>query len=241
MGGVPELRARGKARTPGVAKVAILGGVGTLEAEALALMLAESGHRVLGIYPDARALRAELSTRSTELHAVLVDGDDPASGTSVVPAVRRNQPTLKILLLCETLTPSIVRCVLEENVEGVALKSDTAEEVIVALSHVLRGHAVMPAGWQSVPVEPERDPLDTLSVREREVLELAARGLRNREIAEQLMISPNTVKFHLRAIYTRLGVRNRVQAMHAIASAQNDDSLVQESTSGESKDSDQRS
>ena len=55
-----------------------------------------------------------------------------------------------------------------------------------------------------------------LSEREREVIELAAAGRSNREIAEQLVISLNTVKFHLRTIYSRLGVHNRVQATQAL-------------------------
>ncbi len=219
MTGRPITRGAGR-RTAQGATVAILGGVGTLATEALAMMLADGGHRVLGVYPDARALREGLAGDLRAVQVLLVDGDDPAFGAAVLPAVRRDHPNLKILLLCETLTSAIVRCTLEEHVEGVVLKSDSVEEVILAFDHVLQGRAVMPAGWQSVPVELERDPLDTLSVREREVLGLAAGGLRNREIAEQLLISPNTVKFHLRTIYTRLGVRNRVQAMHAVASVQ---------------------
>jgi DNA-binding CsgD family transcriptional regulator len=79
--------------------------------------------------------------------------------------------------------------------------------------------AVMPVGWQSVPIDPEGGgPVESLSVREREVLELTVSGMRNREIAERLMISSNTVKFHLRKIYSRLGVHNRVQAARAVAS-----------------------
>jgi LuxR family transcriptional regulator, maltose regulon positive regulatory protein len=56
------------------------------------------------------------------------------------------------------------------------------------------------------------DELAGLSGRQREVLELLALGASNREIAGRLYISPNTVKFHLREIYSRLGVRNRVEA-----------------------------
>ena len=57
------------------------------------------------------------------------------------------------------------------------------------------------------------DPLATLSAREREILALLASGMSNKQIASHLTISSNTVKFHLRTIYSKLGVRNRVQAM----------------------------
>jgi DNA-binding NarL/FixJ family response regulator len=101
------------------------------------------------------------------------------------------------------------------------LKSDTAEEAILALRHVLEGRAVMPVGWQAASLRLET-PLAALSAREREVLDLAASGMSNKEIAERLTISVNTVKFHLRTIYSRLGVRNRVQAMRSMDQEQED-------------------
>jgi DNA-binding NarL/FixJ family response regulator len=203
-------------------QVAIVGGSGSLASEALGLMLVEGGSLLAGIYPDPRALRCELDARAVEAQVALLDGDDRACGNRDVAELRRTHPSLRVMLLCETLTPSIVRCAIDAGIDGVVLKSDSTEDLIAALGHVLDGRAVMPAGWQTVPEESERDPLGSLSTREREVLELAATGLRNREIAERLMISSNTVKFHLRAIYAQLGVRNRVQAARAVQIAGTD-------------------
>lgn len=214
--------------------MAILGGVGTFATEALTWMLTESGSRVTGAYPNPRALQADLSASSTEAQVALIDADDPASGIAALAEVRCAHPRLKILLLCDAVTPAIVRCAIEEQVEGVVLKSDSVEEVILALHHVLEGRAVMPAGWQAVPIDPEGGaPIESLSAREREVLELAAGGMLNREIAERLLISSNTVKFHLRAIYSRLGVRNRVQAACAVKLVQ-DDRPVEDNRAAES-------
>ncbi len=95
------------------------------------------------------------------------------------------------------------------------LTSDTVEETILALRNVLEGRAVMPVGWQSASAQVE-DPLAALSVREREILSLLSSGMSNKQIAAHLTISSNTVKFHLRTIYSKLGVRNRVQAMQAV-------------------------
>jgi DNA-binding NarL/FixJ family response regulator len=149
----------------------------------------------------------------------LIDADDPAYGIAVLAEIRRRHPKMTILLLCEAVTPAIVGGAISEEVEGLVLKSDSVEEVITAFHHVLEGRSVMPRGWQAVSLEAaSASPLDALSVREREVLELAVAGMRNREIAERLMISSNTVKFHLRAIYSHLGVHNRIQAAHAVES-----------------------
>jgi DNA-binding NarL/FixJ family response regulator len=174
-------------------------------------MLTEGGSSVLGCYPDYRTLAAALITGEQRPEAVLVDVEDPATGPSTVAELRLADPEVKILLLCGEATPAVVHCVIEQRVEGVVLKSDSAEDVIVALRHVLEGRAVMPAGWHRKSFE-LGSVARVLSVREREILDLAAAGLSNREIAERLVISTNTVKFHLRGIYATLGVHNRVQA-----------------------------
>ena len=69
----------------------------------------------------------------------------------------------------------------------------------------------MPAGWQRV-MWPQQGGQGGLSPRHRQILALIAQGRRNEEIARDLNLSPNTIKFHVRALYARMGVRNRVEA-----------------------------
>lgn len=61
----------------------------------------------------------------------------------------------------------------------------------------------------------EFQPLESLSAREETTLKLLAKGLSNREIANTIHVSENTVKFHLKNIYSKLGVKNRLQAISA--------------------------
>ena len=65
------------------------------------------------------------------------------------------------------------------------------------------------SGVGTAPVRP--DPLSELTAQQREIVRLAAKGLRNREIAEQLMVSPRTVSSHLYQVYPKLGVSSRNQ------------------------------
>jgi DNA-binding NarL/FixJ family response regulator len=58
---------------------------------------------------------------------------------------------------------------------------------------------------------PEADGFDALTGREREIADLVAAGRTNREVAEQLVLSPKTIEAHLRNIYAKLGVRSRVE------------------------------
>ncbi|HEV3322912.1 MAG TPA: response regulator transcription factor [Solirubrobacteraceae bacterium] len=174
----------------------------------------KGGCKVVGVYPGWRELGAAMRTCRQRPQAAIVYTDDPATGPETVAEIKLAHPELKILLLCELPTPTVVRCAIEERAEGVVLTSDTVEETILALRNVLEGRAVMPAGWQSVSAQAD-DPLVTLSGREREILALLASGMSNKQIASDLTISSNTVKFHLRTIYSKLGVHNRVQAMQA--------------------------
>jgi DNA-binding NarL/FixJ family response regulator len=176
-------------------------------------MLRKSGNLVVGAFPTLRDLQAISPPAASKLQAVIVDADRLAASPTVVTEIRRTYPELKVLLLCRAVSTKVVRCAIDERIEGVVLKSDTAEEVVLALRHVLEGRAVMPIGWQAASLKPEPDAqLAALSLREREVLELAAGGLSNKEIAARLTISANTVKFHLRTIYSKLGVHDRLQA-----------------------------
>ena len=97
------------------------------------------------------------------------------------------------------------------------LKTAPVEQVIDAIRDAAAGTATLSPELltqltQALRRPPPPDPLQPLSPREREVLQLIARGQSNRQIARDLVIGEQTVKTHVRGILTKLGLQDRVQA-----------------------------
>ncbi len=101
---------------------------------------------------------------------------------------------------------------LDQGVAGLVLTASTGDDLSLVLDQVLRGQTALPAGWQAVLADSDGDPVTALSDRQLEVLRLLAEGCTYDEIASRLVITVNTVKFHVRSIYLRLGVGNRMAA-----------------------------
>jgi DNA-binding NarL/FixJ family response regulator len=160
----------------------------------------------------------EQCLRAYAPHLALIDVDlvGPGEVADLVLAARRGLPTGRLVLLVPQLEPALARGALDLDIDGVVLKCAAARDVVGALRRILAGDAVFPAGWLAAARRAGASTCD-LSARQLEVLELIAQGLPNETIAERLFISRNTVKFHVAAIYQRLGVSNRVQAAHALA------------------------
>lgn len=92
------------------------------------------------------------------------------------------------------------------SIDGVIMKSTTGAELVDAIERVSRGEFV----GSNVVGEP--DLATTLTEREREVLALLSEGATNRQIANELYLSIDTVKTHVRKVFAKLGVGNRTQA-----------------------------
>lgn len=122
-----------------------------------------------------------------------------------------------VVILADRLDPALVELVLEQRLSGLLLSQCSAADFATSMRQIAHGHAVLPAGWQQVIATERADPIGSLSERQRDVLALLAEGLSYEEIGARLFISTNTVKFHVRTIFVRLGVRNRTAAARAYA------------------------
>jgi two-component system response regulator DesR len=140
-----------------------------------------------------------------EPHVALVDlfvGDE--SGAEICEQLRERSPGTRVLFISGAgrLSPAAARAA---GASGFVPKEWSAQEIAQAVQLVGRGMTVFG--------DDEERPANRLSAREREVLELMASGGTNREIAEVLHLSPWTVKEYTGALYRKLEVRNRAEAV----------------------------
>jgi DNA-binding NarL/FixJ family response regulator len=191
-----------------------------LLAEALGRLLDDLGVLVVGSACDPATLLDRLP--ETEADVLLLDaGFDPVAGPLVALAhIRSIAPGMRIVVLAEAPDEMLSIAARQGELDGVVLTAAAGVELVAAIAQVVAGHAVFPAGWlRQMTDAAATNPLVQLSPRQREVLQLLSLGMDNDEIAERLYISRNTVKFHVRTIYGRLGVHNRVEAARVLAGA----------------------
>ncbi len=98
---------------------------------------------------------------------------------------------------------------LQQEVRGIVRKTSEPETVLACLRAVAAGKNWIEDSIFREPVWNGRRPRSELTAREQQVLELVEQGLKNREIAAELDISPGTVKIHLKHIFEKTGVRGR--------------------------------
>ena len=179
-------------------------------AEGAGLHVAGTHHRVSGL---VRALANDEIDVLIVDHRFLEMTDPPLK----LSDLRNVAPETRLVLLANELSPEVAQAAREADIEGLVLKSASTEDLDEAVRHVAAGRGVFPAGFLATVRRAEEAAADNpLSPRQIEVLELLADGLTNEQIGKQLHLSANTVKFHLREIYDRLGAHNRIEAAKAL-------------------------
>jgi len=139
---------------------------------------------------------------------------------TVVRRLHTDFPRLKVCLLSAHLEPSLVRDLLQAGACGYILKDD---DYVSRIDTIIRDLAdgrvyLSPQAYEALAQATRAAKTDQpLSEREIEILRLAQRGLPNPQIAQALHISPGTVRNHLCAIYDKLGVHSRHEALQAAA------------------------
>lgn len=184
---------------------------------------------ILGSDPDVTvAAHADCGTRALELtrlvapDVVLMDVRMPnGDGISATAAITAELPTVRVLVLTTFDQDDYVFDALAAGASGFLLKRARPEELLRAIHSVADGEAVLaPAVTRRVIDRLGRRPpteggseLGLLTPRERDVLGLIARGLSNAEIAATLYVEESTVRTHVKHLFQKLQLRDRVHAV----------------------------
>ena len=149
---------------------------------------------------------------------VLMDVRMPImDGVAATRNLQQKAPKIRVLVLTTFDDDDYITQAMKFGAKGYLLKDTPSEELAQAIRAIHKGYTQMGPGLfekvmtatSNVEAPPE---LEQLTPREKEVLQLIAKGLNNREIAQKLFISERTVKNHVNSILNRLNLRDRTQA-----------------------------
>jgi DNA-binding NarL/FixJ family response regulator len=132
------------------------------------------------------------------------------SGFDVLNEMRPMDTAPLVVVLTWHTEVSYAARAIAAGAHGYVNKAVEPDELLAAIRAVSRGEQVIPPGVEDLLRTGDGHPASALTAREQQVMEMLARGLTNREIAEKLFISPHTVNTHLRQVFAKLKVNSRV-------------------------------
>jgi DNA-binding NarL/FixJ family response regulator len=179
------------------------------------LLLRRAGHHVVGTADDAEAGEALILRRRPDV--ALVDLALPGkSGAEMTRSLLKDEPNLRIILYTGAADETQLLDALDAGAAGFALKSGNPEELEQAIVTVAAGGDYLDPRLTPLLAKERNGRTKTLSPREREIMGLLSQGLSGEEAAQQLFLSSETVRTHVRNAMTKLGAATRA---HAVALA----------------------
>jgi DNA-binding NarL/FixJ family response regulator len=184
-----------------------------------ALLTSVPSITVAGVAANGReAVQAAVTLRPDVL---VMDVQMPElTGVDAASEISRVAPDVAVLMLTMFDDDYSVLAAMRAGARGYVLKGAQQDEIVRAIQAVAAGEAIfgpgiarLVLGLVTEPAAAAEDPFAGLTGREREVLELIAAGARNAEIARRMSIAPKTVANHISAIFTKLQIADRSEAI----------------------------
>jgi DNA-binding NarL/FixJ family response regulator len=161
--------------------------------------------QLLGVHPDA--------------DLVLLDLRMPgANGFSGLVLIRREHPGIPVVVVSASDESMIMQRAMEYGASGFIPKSSDLKQIAAALDAVLNGSLWLPTTLNQNTSQEEHEfaqRIKTLTPQQLRVFMMLTKGLLNKQIASEVSVSEATVRTHMTAIFRKLGVRNRTQAVLA--------------------------
>jgi DNA-binding NarL/FixJ family response regulator len=192
-----------------------------------AVLETQPDFEVVGEAGDGQEAVAQVENLRPDV--VLLDLDMPVlDGLGALRQIMEQHPETKVIIFTVFDTDERILTAVQSGAQGYLLKGDAPRnEIFRAVRTVYQGGALLQpvvAGKllrqvqiQTNPAASNQPTIEDLTEREQDVLELIGQGMANKEIAQRLVISERTVKFHVSAILAKLGAGNRTEATRIAA------------------------
>ncbi|MEJ5089255.1 response regulator [Sphingobacterium faecium] len=165
-----------------------------------------------GSYNNAKDAFDFLATEAVDV--ILMDINMPGmNGIEATEIIKKQCPDTQIIAISNHNEGSIALRMLKAGAMGYLLKNVSTDELIEGIQAVIRGEQVLSKEMNFILTD-KKDPIPSVSQREREVLRLMAQGHTTAKIGEQMFISPLTVESHRRNLLQKFGVVNSASLIH---------------------------
>jgi DNA-binding NarL/FixJ family response regulator len=178
-----------------------------------ALLAGQEDLNVVGEAGDSRGAREVVQRTRPDVVLMDLSLGDGVDGAATTAVLRSLPEPPRVLVLTTYDTEADILAAIDAGAAGYLLKDAPPDELFRAVRGTARGETVLAPAVAATLVRRASSPGPVLTEREVEILELLARGLANKEMAKQLLVSEATVKSHLSHIYTKLGVETRAGAV----------------------------
>jgi len=194
------------------ARTGVLMDPSSLWSDALESILPRIGIEVRGKATSADETLTLLGLHEPDLLIVDLGDNDDVGAQTFFDEARRRAPFLRIIALSASSEPAQITRVLGAGASAYVTKRAQAEDFATAVRQSFEQSVFMRGNVHGVAGRSEAEKEARLTRRESEILRLVADGKPNQEIARDLWITEQTVKYHVSNIYRKLGVANRTEA-----------------------------